>query len=176
MDVANPVIARGAPVRPVVVSVRISETAVTVPIEAVVQPATASVSETKTDQGPGPAVGARSINQVGVIHRNIEHLRRGGLDGNVAFVGIDGLLLVGLKVAGRVGLSSQALNRSGHVAHLEGGGLSKGLSPGQVLRHLLDHFRVVGQGFDGGIPGLAIHVAFWVGFKELIGRIDLSRI
>ena len=100
----------------------------------------------------------RAIDNRGVVLRNVHNLWIGGLNDNHLRRLLHHFnLRTGLQVALCFGLRAQSLNRGHDVGLLIVIGLSQRGSPGEILRHVIEHRGKFREGLDTGIPGLLIH-------------------
>ena len=119
-----------------------------------------------------------------IVLGNVDDLRGGRRDLDVALVLDDFLLRSGLEVAGLLGAIAHDLDGLHYVLRLVVVGVAEVGGPLQVLRHLVEDLGEGGEGFDAGVPaGLRIGAGgdllrrrATLHVEPLVGGGDLRRI
>ena len=109
-------------------------------------------------------VGPDAVDHRGVVGGHVDHLGARGLDDDglrLAARGLvlhlDGLLVVALEVARRLGLLAQHLHGVHHVLLLGEERVAEIRRPGQLLVHHGEHLGKSRQGLHAGVPILLLH-------------------
>lgn len=96
---------------------------------------------------------SRPIDDRGVVLRNVYDLRIGRFNNDGLWRLLNhGDLRAGLEIASRLGFGAQGLNGAHHICLLIVVRLSQRGSPGEILRHVVEHGWELCQRLDGGIP------------------------
>jgi len=133
------------------------------PIAGISEPCADGNARAEGDDRRGPHF-LPDDHDLGIVYRDVDHRRAGGLyDDGLRFLD-DDHLFVGLQVTGVLSLLAKALDRGHDVFLLYGDGVTQRLRPVEVAVQQLDHFRVVHERQHAGIPGqcldgLLIHFA-----------------
>ncbi len=77
----------------------------------------------------------------------------------------NGLILIGLEIAGSVGSIPKSLDCSNHVSLLTNNGVTESPGPVDILIHHLNDIRVIQQGDDRFVP-LIVRLEIAIGFEE----------